>query len=159
MNLDSFSAADFADDYIRSNVFLLAGESDLFLKYWTEHRGVEAGEALVVDYLNSSGNWVELDRVVSDGVTQNNFVFHEIPLPANAYHNGFRIEFRTEGSDATDDWYIDDVAIDDTPACPFPVNYCVGAGNSVGPGAVITSLGHDSGVDQRPAAGRPSACR
>ena len=141
LNMDSFNADEFADDYLRSNVFLLGGESDLSVSYYTQHRGVEAGESLVLEYMNSAEDWILLNTVVSNGVDQNDFVLHQVELPAPAYHNGFRIQFRTQGDSNDDDWFIDDVAIDTTVTCPGTSSYCATSPNSVGSGGFMLSGG------------------
>ena len=143
LNLHAENSDDLADDWIRSNYFLLSGLSGLSLSYWSEHRGVEAGEELVLEFRNAAGNWIELDRLTSNGVDENNYVLQSVSLPAGAYHDEFQFQFRAEVSDATDDWFIDDVTIDN--GCSAPANYCIGAANSFSAfGAFMSSTGSTS---------------
>lgn len=118
MNLDG-SSNEYSKDEIRSNFIDLQGESDMVLSYYTEQIGVEAGESLIVEYKTANnGPWVEINEIISDGVNQTEFEFHSHVLPGNAYHNEFRIRFRTQVSSSTDDWYIDDISILAIPPCP-----------------------------------------
>lgn len=122
MNLDSAGSNAYDDDEVRSNFILLGGVGSAYASYWTQHKGVEAGKSLFVEYLNSTHDWTALETIVSNGTDETNFVFHEFQLPANALHNDFRIRFRTDGSDATDDWYIDDVTVAVGQLCPADTN-------------------------------------
>ncbi|MEO1008022.1 MAG: GC-type dockerin domain-anchored protein [Planctomycetota bacterium] len=82
------------------------------VSFWSEHRGVEAGETLVAEYFSTFfDEWRELTTVVSDGSDQTEFVQHTIDLPLDGYGETFRLRFRAPGSDATDQWYIDDVFV------------------------------------------------
>ncbi|MCA9242413.1 MAG: hypothetical protein KDA32_00550 [Phycisphaerales bacterium] len=119
LNLDSSGSNAYGqDNEIRTNVILLAGTANVRLSYYTEHRGVENGEELIVYYRNNNNTWVEINRITSDGVDQNSFDFWEHVLPANALHNEFRVRFIADGSDSTDDWYVDDVLVNTGPAPP-----------------------------------------
>lgn len=111
LNLDSISSTPYRDDEIRTNRMLLAGTTGTNVGYFTQHRGVDNGEQLVVEFLSSQQHWVELNRITSDGVDQNAFDFHQHALPGNALHNEFRLRFRTLGDSQGDDWYIDDVQV------------------------------------------------
>ena len=121
LNLDCTGSNDFANDEIRSNTFNLSGYSEAYVSYWTQQRGPEAGEELVVEYMNTSGDWVELERHTSDGTTQTDFYFHEHVLTsASQLHNGFRLRFRAEVDESNDDWYIDDVGVSPDPGSGNP---------------------------------------
>ena len=119
MNLDGGSGL-YQKDEVRSNFINLQGESDMVLSYYTEHVGVEAGESLIVEYwrTTSNGQWVVLNEIISDGVSQTEFDFHSHDLPFDAHHSEFRIRFRTQVNSSTDEWYIDDVSIEGVPPCP-----------------------------------------
>ncbi len=135
LNLDTLNAEDFGDDYVRSNYILMSGLSGKRISFHSEHVGVEAGETLIVEYMNNSGDWQNAVTVVSDGVTQTAFELHQFDLPLNAYHDGFRVSFRVNGSSSDDDWYVDAFAVED--GCPTPLNYCSTSPNSVGSGAIM----------------------
>ena len=111
LNLDAISNLDYGDDEIRSNFILLGGVSTAFLNYSTQHRGVEAGKQLVVEYLNSSQDWTVINTITSDGVDQTTFEAWQHTLPSNAKHNKFRIRFRALVDGQDDDWYIDSVGV------------------------------------------------
>ncbi|MCH2162535.1 MAG: M12 family metallo-peptidase, partial [Phycisphaerales bacterium] len=121
LNLDCTGSNEFANDEIRSNTFNLGSYDEAYVSYWTQQRGPEDGEALVVEYMNTGGDWVELERHISDGTTQNDFYYHEHHLTANSQlHNGFRLRFRTEVNESNDDWYIDDVSVSPDPGSGTP---------------------------------------
>ncbi len=111
LNLDARGSGLYEDDEIRSNAIQLGSVITAALSYQTQHRGVESGEELVVEYLNDGQSWVELNRVTSDGSDQTAFDSYFHVLPADALHDEFRVRFRTEVDDAGDDWYIDDVGV------------------------------------------------
>lgn len=102
------------DDEVRTNFIQLAGQSNVRLRYYTQHSGVEAGEKLFVEYWASNNRWVLLNEIVSNGVNQTTFTFHEHLLPGgtqSAYHNEFRVRFRVDGNESNDIWCIDDVSV------------------------------------------------
>ncbi len=111
IELDAAGSELYRDEDLRTNFIQLGGQANVRLSYHTQHRGVENGERLVVDYYSNSNQWLEINNIVSDGVDQSAFDFHTHILPANANHNEFRVRFRTEVSDGTDDWFIDDMTV------------------------------------------------
>lgn len=142
LQLDAVGSQPFGDDWVRSNVILMGAASSQNLEFYSQHRGVENGERLLVDYLNAQDDWVQLYEVVSDGVTQSNFVFHSVSLPSAAYHDGFRFRFTTDVNETNDDWYIDDVAITDGTSCGNVQNYCLTSPNSNSAvGALMSQFG------------------
>jgi hypothetical protein len=129
INLDSTGANDYDDDEIRSNVIQLGGLTSVDMSYYTQHKGVESGETLVVQYWSATGDWLTLNTITSDGVDQNDFVQWTHALPGNARHDGFRMRFVVNGNDTGDDWYIDDISVG-VPVIPPPANdECTGAIN------------------------------
>ena len=118
--LDASGSGAFQDDELRSNFINMVGASDPHLSFFAQHRGVEAGEELVVEWQNSSLVWLELDRIVSTGATQSEFVQYIYDLPPTVQHANFRIRFRTEVNASNDDWYLDDILIDEGPPIPPP---------------------------------------
>jgi hypothetical protein len=103
------------DDEIRSNFIDMRGMSNMRASYYTEHRGVEAGEEFIVEFRANNLMWVELNRIVSDGVDQDEFEFHEHVLPAEANHAEFRLRFRVDGNEYNDVWYLDAVSVHPGP--------------------------------------------
>ncbi|OAB62882.1 hypothetical protein AY599_00740 [Leptolyngbya valderiana BDU 20041] len=89
--------------------------------FHSQHRGVESGKVLDVDYYSGFfGEWRDLTEIVSDGNDQSTFVASATEIPLDAYGDEFRVRFATPGSDATDQWYVDDVrvrVISDDPTC------------------------------------------
>jgi len=148
--LDATGPGTFEDDELRSNRMLLGGTADPYLRVFTQHRGVEAGEELVVEYLTVALDWVELERIVSNGIDQTTFEDSTYDLPANARHNGFRVRFRTEVNEANDDWFIDDVLVTEGPPPPLDPPEIVSIVPSSGPtagGTFITITGIDLSSD------------
>ncbi len=112
LQLNASGSGLYLDDEIRSNFVLMAGQFDVELTFYTQHQGVEAGEELVIEYLDILDRWIEVDRIMSDGVDQNVFTFHTYELPVPAGHNDFRLRFRAEVDGVNDNWYIDDIGLD-----------------------------------------------
>ncbi len=123
LNLDGGSGL-YEKDEIRSNFINLQGQSGIVLSYYTESIGVEAGESLIVEYWRTvfNGQWVLLNEIVSNGVNQTEYDFHTHDLPIDAYHSEFRIRFRTQVNNSSDDWYIDDVSIAAVAPCTADIS-------------------------------------
>jgi hypothetical protein len=90
------------------------------IRFWTQHRGVEAGESLLVEYNDLILGWTTLDEIVSDGTNQEDFVLRRYVLPPLGAHNDLKLRFSASGSDTTDDWYIDDVAVQEFTSNTIP---------------------------------------
>jgi hypothetical protein len=132
--LDATGSNPYQDDEIRSNFVLLGGvPNNVEFSYYVSRTGVESGEKLFVDYLNSTQKWVQLNELVSDGVNQTNFTQYKHILPANAKHDKFRMRFRVDVTESNDDWFIDDVRLD---AIPLPSNDECASALPVGDGSV-----------------------
>ena len=152
MNSTGVNAYD--DDELRTNFILLGGSDAATASYKVESSGVETGETLTVEYLNSSLDWVVLNTITSDGTVQTVFTTHTHTLPAAARHNQFRLRFRTNGDDAGDSWFIDDVSVYTTTPPPPPANDdCAGA-----VAAAIGATSFDSTNATDSANGIPSSC-
>lgn len=118
LNLDSVDGGDYSDDEIRTTTFSASGFGPMWLSFYSQHRSVEAGEKLIVEYEAGGNEWILIDEIISDGTTQSEFQFHEYLLDESAQSNRFRLRFRTDGDEFNDDWYIDKVEIDDSPEEP-----------------------------------------
>ncbi|MCA9276920.1 MAG: S8 family serine peptidase [Phycisphaerales bacterium] len=106
MNLDDADSIE--SIAMRAGVLgLTTGE----IRFWTQHRGVESGESLLVEYNSLLSGWTALDTIVSDGSNQDEFVLHRYALPVLGAHDDMKLRFTAVGSDTTDDWYIDDVVV------------------------------------------------
>lgn len=106
MNLDDSDSIE-SISMRATELGLVTGE----IRFWTQHRGVEDGESLLVEYNDLIFGWTELDTVESDGSNQDEFVLRRYLFPPLGSHDGFKLRFSAMGSDSTDDWYIDDVAV------------------------------------------------
>ena len=118
LNLDSTDGGAYGDDEIRTTTFSASGYDPMWLSFYTQHRGVEAGEKLIIEYEAGGNDWILIDEIISDGTTQSAFEFHEYELDENAQSSRFRLRFRTDGNELNDDWYIDLLEIDDSPSGP-----------------------------------------
>ena len=124
INLDASSSNEYGNDELRSNFIELGGLSEAYLTYWIQHRGPEAGEELIVYYTNSSRDWIELERHVSDGTSQSSFTFVTHSLPLAARHNKFRVRFQANVNESNDDWFIDDIQVSDDPSSGLENDDC-----------------------------------
>ena len=130
--MNSTGANTYDDDELRTNEILLGGSTSATASYKVQRSGVEDGETFIVEYLNSSLDWVVLNTLTSDGTAQTVFTTYTHALPSAARHNKFRLRFRTNGDDAGDSWFIDDVSVYTTTPPPPPANDdCTGATNAV----------------------------
>jgi hypothetical protein len=111
---DPYSLNFDSTDTATSNSFLMGNaQFPTFISFYTQHKGVESGETLIAEYMNINGDWLALTTVTSDGNDQNSFVFYQTQVPFDSYHDDFAFRFRAQGSDTTDDWYVDDIRIGD----------------------------------------------
>ncbi len=93
----------------------------VFVSLWTEHVGVELGKELRVRFFNSAQQFQVLLTLVSDGVDQSRFVFHEVALPASGFSaTESRIRIEAVGTQPDDTWYVDDVGV--SPYCRTDIN-------------------------------------
>jgi hypothetical protein len=107
-------------DTIISQVIMLAGASDLNLQYHFQQTG--GGESpdydndLFVEFLDIDSNWILLNEHDGAEPDMTSFEIASIALPAEAYHDRFRIRFRNIGTyGERDDWFVDDISINNSP--------------------------------------------
>ncbi len=81
------------------------------IEFHTRHLGVEAGETLDVEYFSILNQWTNLLTLTSDGIDQAQLTEHQIVFPGLGMHDAFKLRFVANGSDATDNWYIDNVSV------------------------------------------------
>ena len=113
-----------AGDEIRSRMFDLSGFAgqEVRLQYAVERTGggnsPETNEDLEVDYWSAAGAWVNLRTFLGSGPDESNFTAFSDILPADALHDQFRFRFhRLQGSgSATDDYFVDNIAIVPPPS-------------------------------------------
>ncbi|MHC4802157.1 MAG: M12 family metallo-peptidase [Planctomycetota bacterium] len=115
LNLDSSGSGAYQDNEVRSNFIDLVDLDDVgvFVSYYTQHKNVDAGEMLSVEYWTGS-LWSPLNTIISDGVDEADFTLwvHDLTgMFPSPFHSEFRLRFRTDGNSSGDDWYIDDVVV------------------------------------------------
>jgi uncharacterized delta-60 repeat protein len=103
---------------LRSTTINLAGMTGVELSYYYQRTGggdsPESGDDLVLQYLNSTGTWVELGRQLGSGADMTTFSQVKHALPAAALHSTFAFRFTSIGTSGTgpfDDWFVDDVLV------------------------------------------------
>ena len=116
------------DDRWITNKVLLGGAIRASLSCFVQHRGVPANRELLVEYTRPNGRWLELGRVVSDGVDQQSFSPIVLPLPGSARHDDVQFRFTVDVDGPTEQWFVDDIEIRRTVE-----SYCEAAANSVSP--------------------------
>ncbi|GAB4350642.1 MAG: hypothetical protein Kow006_13610 [Gammaproteobacteria bacterium] len=123
--------------------FWLRRGSDAF----SEDPEVPGDEDLVLEYLNSANNWVELARYPGGG-TPGEIFTPTFSLPVDALHAGFRFRFRQIGGHGPDyDYYhIDDVRLVETlPPAPIVGGFCDDFESGLG-NWVISASGGSAGI-------------
>ena len=105
-------------DELQSCPINLSSQTAACVAYYYQRTGngnsPEAGDDLFVEYATAAGAWVTLAQYPGDGADMTAFTYVRTQLPADAFHTGFRIRFRTVGTNSTtahDDWFIDDVEV------------------------------------------------
>jgi hypothetical protein len=117
-------------DEARTAIMNTSGVPGAKVTYWYQRAGAddspEDGDDLVVEYLNASEIWVELNRHLGSGPDMTEYDFVSITLPAGAQHSGFRLRFRsiTTESSGVDDHFVDDVCIGSPDDCPDVADPC-----------------------------------
>lgn len=103
------------NEYDTMRTIMLTADSPTTISYWTNHRGVESGKRLCVEYFDSNAfQWRILQDIISDGVSDSTFDHHEHELPADGYGDFLMVRFTPWGPfiGFSDKWYVDDVLID-----------------------------------------------
>lgn len=102
-----------APDELRSNYILLGGFGSATFSYFSQHGGGAgtAGAELMIEYANTAGEWIEINRLTSTGLSQSTFTRWTHALPVDAFHDEFRIRFRVATSTNQPNWFIDDVSV------------------------------------------------
>ena len=128
----------------------LAEQSNVLLSYYYECGGIfnkpDAGDNLWIDYLNSSGNWVNLytHEGGADAMTEFEYMSHV--LPADAHHSALQIRFRSYGSGTDqDNWYVDNIRIDYPPdmnVSMTSLDETLGQGESVEHELILNNTGN-----------------
>lgn len=123
LNLDATSGNLYGDDEIRTNEVVL-NVPQAFVSYYYQHKGVESGESLFVEYQNQGNDWVVIGEHVSDGVDMTDYTFVQIELPSAARYNGVRFRIRVDVNQSNDDWFVDDFSISEGPTSTVENDEC-----------------------------------
>jgi len=104
------------EDVIQTVPFNLSGETTVELSYWYEQTGggesADAGDDLIVEYLDAGDSWIELERQLGAEADMNAYAQSAVLLPAAALHEQSRFRFRSSGSAGPyDDWFVDDIRL------------------------------------------------
>ncbi len=111
-------------DTMTTKTIDVSGQTPIvYVQFYTQHKGVENGESLLVEYKDIIGNWNELATVVSDGIDQTEFTLNQLELPFTGYGGSLQLRLTAQGNEANDDWYVDNIAvtkefIEETNPCP-----------------------------------------
>jgi len=125
MRLDATNPEGGGDE-ARSAIMDTTGIADLKLAYWYEQTGEgdspEAGDDLLVEYLNAGEVWLELNRHLGSGPDMTDYEYVSIVLPEAAKHPGFRLRFNALSTESgeLDTHHVDDVCIGREVNCPGP---------------------------------------
>ena len=114
-----FNGTPDGGDQIESVVFDLSGISTLStveLRYFFQQTGggesPDSGDDLIVEYVDPSSSWVELERQLGSGPDMTTFQQSIVTLPALALHTNSQIRFRnTASTGAFDDWFVDNIEL------------------------------------------------
>src|SRR5262245_15494557 len=100
-------------DVLTSRAVDLSAEAKVTLSYFYERKGggaaTAAGDDLLVEARDSSGNWVEIDRQLGSGPAMTQFQQQKIALAPAFLYDGFQFRIRRVGTGG--DWFIDDVKL------------------------------------------------
>jgi len=108
LNVDAFDSVTTRP--IAANILGTLGPV-MTVSFWVQHRGVESGETLIVEYLNLDGDFATLAEIESDGVDGEAFEFVQFNLPIDGYRSDLEIRFVSGGNQGNDDWFIDNVRV------------------------------------------------
>jgi hypothetical protein len=90
------------------------GDQVSYVRVWSQHRFVESGKFLRVEYFSTfNAAWEPLGAIQSDGTNQDQFVLNQWQLPLLATGPEFRVRVAAVGSDTADAWFIDSVTVDE----------------------------------------------
>jgi hypothetical protein len=138
---------------ITSRIINLNGYSTVNVSYWvrrggsfpgSEHPDMSPDEDFYVEYYDSTGTWIQLDRFLGGGPEGEIFaISHQ--FPSSALHSSFQIRFRQQGGSGSgfDYWHFDDVAIISCGASSSLVSPQNGSTVFIGP-VDFTWTSHDS---------------
>lgn len=108
---------------LASTVFNAMTNVHVHLVYRYQQGGLadapEPGDDLIVELLNPARMWMPLAIHPAAGPGAGFFATNRIVLPGGLLHNQLRVRFRTTGVSTgptdTDDWFLDDIALEEFP--------------------------------------------
>ncbi len=103
-------------DAIETEKINLKDESNVIVKYYYQQTGdgesPDAGDDLIIEYLDNTDAWVELNRHLGSDPDMTEFEEVELSLPGDAMHAEFRLKIScTATSGNYDDWFVDDIYV------------------------------------------------
>jgi len=112
---------DGGNDTVITSAIDLASQSEVMLSYFYQRTGggepPDIDDDLVVDYLNSSMTWVNINTHLGSGFNMSFFEQINYGLPLDAFHDNFKLRFYSIGTyEGFDDWFVDDIRIDHPPS-------------------------------------------
>jgi hypothetical protein len=136
-------------DTLTSQAIDLSKVSGVMLSFYYERTGggdsPETGDDLYVEYINSSSQWQLVSQILGSGADMTAYGLIEFAIPANGYHAGFRVRFRSAVSTGNvDDWFIDDVRVDYAPnivTTPASFSLDMIKGDSISQSLVVANSG------------------
>ncbi|MFZ5980768.1 MAG: trypsin-like serine peptidase [Candidatus Zixiibacteriota bacterium] len=112
---------DGGNDTVITGPLNLASQNEVMLSYYYQRTGggepPDADDDLVVQYLNSSLEWITINTHLGSGYNMNFFEQVNYGLPSDAFHDNFRLRLYSIGTySGYDDWFADDIRVDYPPA-------------------------------------------
>ncbi len=110
-------------DSIESNAMLAKASSGqlVVFTFMARHEGAEAGETLLSEYRDAGGVWRTAALLTADASASGAYQRVEVVIDDADLTNQLAIRFTAGGSDATDIWYIDDVAVSEFEGAVLPL--------------------------------------
>ena len=111
---------DGGNDTLISETIDLSSKADVMVSYYYQRGGGGIkpgdGENLIVEYMNNLMAWTPIAQHLGSGTAMTTFELVTFALPADAYHAGFQMRLRSNGSgEFVDDWFVDDIRVDYRP--------------------------------------------
>lgn len=135
----------------------LAGRAlyeDSMISFAMRAQGLEAGDALLVQYLENpevagSDSWATITEIDVRGLVNDEFIRYNIPLGFDMQWHGVQLRFVANADDGDDAWLLDDLSIDVLPVATAPLDENFES-NQINPVAWLidtnTQAAYDSGT-------------
>ncbi len=105
MNLDR-------DEFAYTQLINATAPGDgIVVRLWLERNGVEAGKSFFVEYTDANGAWPDAEVFTSTDTARTTYGFVNVPLGPDAARDDLKVRLRVNGSDGSDDWFIDDFEV------------------------------------------------